>query len=110
MKIGNTAGVPSGIGEIGAPAAVPDSANKSRVAKSGSGNTNVPGSTSATVKLSRTATELLGAAVDDSFDQTKVEQVRQSISDGSYKINHEVIADKLIANAKELLGKVAPQR
>jgi negative regulator of flagellin synthesis FlgM len=63
---------------------------------------------SATVELSDAAARLLaegGAA--SQFDAAKVARIAQSISDGTYKINAEVIADKLIANAQELLGKVS---
>ena len=41
------------------------------------------------------------------FDTDKVSRVAQAIRDGKYKVNHEAIADKLITNAQELLGKVA---
>lgn len=61
-----------------------------------------PGST--TVKLSATASSLLSASNAD-FDADKVERMRQAIADGSFSVNPEVIADKLIANAQELLGK-----
>ena len=35
----------------------------------------------------------------------KVARISQAIADGSFRINAEAIADKLIANAQELLGK-----
>jgi negative regulator of flagellin synthesis FlgM len=63
---------------------------------------------STTVELSEAAAKLLaegGAA--SQFDAAKVARIAQSISDGTYKINAEVIADKLIANAQELLGKAS---
>jgi negative regulator of flagellin synthesis FlgM len=47
---------------------------------------------------------------DGGFDAAKVDRIRQSISDGTYKINAEAIADKLIANAQEVLGKVSAAR
>jgi negative regulator of flagellin synthesis FlgM len=65
------------------------------------------GSSSSTVRLSTTAQALLEGA-DGSFDAEKVERIRQSISDGTYKINPEAIANKLIANAQELLGRITP--
>ena len=41
---------------------------------------------------------------DETFNVT-ITQASQAISDGSFKIDAEVIADKLIGNAKELLTK-----
>ena len=59
------------------------------------------------VRLSAAASSLLGAApADADFDADKVARISQTIASGSYKVNAEVIADKLIANAQELLGKV----
>ena len=53
----------------------------------------------------RPASLMAGAATAD-FDAEKVARISQAIADGSFKINAEVIADKLIANAQEVLGKV----
>ena len=39
-------------------------------------------------------------------DADKVARISAQIADGSFKINPEAIADKLIANAQELLAKV----
>lgn len=61
---------------------------------------------SATVALSPTAEALSGAVgADGSFDAAKVERIAQAIRDGKFQVNADVIADKLIANAQELLGK-----
>jgi negative regulator of flagellin synthesis FlgM len=59
---------------------------------------------SAKVSLSPMAGDLLGGA-DASFDAEKVARVKQAIDNGSYKVNAEAIADKLIANAQEVLGR-----
>lgn len=105
------------IGQTGAAPAI------SQVAGNSAGNTEPHGTgkagkagapaaasnTSTSVKLSSTAQALLDGA-DGGFDQAKVDRVRQSISDGTYKINPEAIADKLIANAQEVLGKVGQSR
>lgn len=40
----------------------------------------------------------------DSFDAAKVEAIRTAIQNGSFSVNAEAIADKLLANARELLG------
>lgn len=57
-----------------------------------------------TVAISAEASAL-AAAADGSFDAAKVERISQSIQDGTFKVNHEAIADKLIANAQELLAR-----
>lgn len=58
------------------------------------------------VSLSSTASSLMSASgADPAFDAEKVERVKQSIADGSYKVNPEAIADKLISNAQEVLSK-----
>ena len=36
--------------------------------------------------------------------------MRQAISDGVYRINAEAIADKLLANAQDLLGQIGTGR
>ncbi len=56
------------------------------------------------VELSPAAQTIAGSA-DGSFDAKKVEGVAQAIRDGQYKVNPEAIADKLIANASDLLGR-----
>lgn len=61
--------------------------------------------TSAKVALSSQASALASAAGDGSFDAAKVDRVSQALKDGSFKINPEAIADKLIANAQELLTR-----
>lgn len=61
-------------------------------------------SESSKVTLSNTAANLLSGA-DPTFDANKVSKVKASIDDGSYKVNPEAIADKLIANSRELLER-----
>jgi len=61
---------------------------------------------SAEVELSDSAAKLPTGGAVPQFDAAKVSRIAQAISDGTYKINAEVIADKLIASAQELLGKV----
>jgi negative regulator of flagellin synthesis FlgM len=61
---------------------------------------------SARVDLSPAA-RLATDGADGSFDQAKVERIAQAIRDGKFEVNAEAIADKLIANAQELLGKTS---
>lgn len=59
---------------------------------------------SAKVALSSTASSLAVGGGADAFDAEKVERIAQAIRDGKFEVNAEAIADKLIANAQELLG------
>lgn len=61
---------------------------------------------SAQVALSSAATGLLEGASAE-FDSDKVARITQAIADGKFEINAGAIADRLIANAKEALGKVS---
>jgi len=62
---------------------------------------------SAQVALSSAATQLSAASADPTFDAKKVERIAQAIRDGQFKVNAEAIADKLVINAQELLGRKA---
>ncbi len=59
---------------------------------------------SAKVALSSTAAHLVGPN-DHVFDADKVARISNAIRDGKYTINADAIADKLIANARELVGQ-----
>lgn len=62
---------------------------------------------SSQVALSKTAASLLVSndAVSGDFDTAKVARIAQAIADGKFEINPHAIADKLLANAQEVLGK-----
>lgn len=63
---------------------------------------------SAQVELSSSAASLQGrvpAAGEGDFDAQKVDRVAQAIAKGQFTVNAAVIADKLISNAKDVLGK-----
>ena len=112
MKIGN----PTGPALTAAPATEqtagatgvsrPVSEQPTTTAAAGGGNE------SAQVKLSSTATTMLAGsnAASADFDAEKVQRITQAIADGSFRIDAGAIADKLIANAEEVLrnGSAAP--
>jgi negative regulator of flagellin synthesis FlgM len=60
---------------------------------------------SAKIQLSSTASTLRTGSATPEFDAEKVARISKAIDGGSFKINPEVIADKLISNAQELLSK-----
>lgn len=60
---------------------------------------------SAHVALSPEAHSLRAEADGATFDTAKVHRIAQAISEGKFQINAEAIADKLIANATEMLQR-----
>ena len=72
-------------------------------------STQLDDDSSTQVELSPEATMLSQASEDPSFDQAKVERIAQAIRDGSFSINPGAIADKLLSNAQEVLGRSMPQ-
>ena len=62
------------------------------------------------VALSSTAASLRsGSTGAVEFDSAKVERIAQAIEKGEFKVDAGAIADKLIANAAELLNPSTPQ-
>ncbi len=99
MKIGHTADKPTLAPSVTSPTSSP----AGDAAKGVSASPKVDDS--AQVALSNTAATLLSGESTAEFDAAKVERISKAIADGSFQVNAEVIADKLIANAQELLGK-----
>ena len=60
---------------------------------------------SATARLAASAAS--ASSDDGSFDTAKVGRIAQAISEGKFTVNANAIADKLIANAQELLDSRA---
>jgi negative regulator of flagellin synthesis FlgM len=60
---------------------------------------------SANVAISSAAAKLAAAPAntDGTYDAAKVSRISQAISEGKFTVNASAIADKLIANAQELL-------
>jgi negative regulator of flagellin synthesis FlgM len=80
---------------------------KGFIASNMPGPVSKPGAeASATVALSASAQLMFKAGPEaGSFDGAKVDRISQAIRDGKFIVNAEAIADKLIVNAEELLGK-----
>jgi negative regulator of flagellin synthesis FlgM len=101
MKVGNSADKPA------APITVAASPSPAQEAAKAQSANAIPATAdpSAKIELSDAAATLLGHPSSADFDAEKVARISQAIDDGSFKIDAEVIADKLIGNAKELLTK-----
>ena len=104
MKIGNPNDKP-----VAAPAPVaPGRTSTTAAGKTQTAATQEAGTeASAQVALSTAATELMSGtdAVSGDFDTEKVTRIASAISDGNYQVNAGAIADKLLANAREVLGQ-----
>ena len=105
MKIGPPADKPLSTPATGTPAPGTDVA-KAGLAASVAAPAAAGVDASATVALSSTAATLLAGGSSAEFDADKVARMSQAIADGSFKVDPGAIADKLIANAEELLAKV----
>ncbi|MDH4050901.1 MAG: flagellar biosynthesis anti-sigma factor FlgM [Rubrivivax sp.] len=94
------------IGPLDHKPAVAPTANERPAGRSSSADAGASASNqSVTVDLSAAAALSVGKEGEGSFDAAKVERIAQAIRDGKFEVNADVIADKLIANAQEVLGK-----
>jgi negative regulator of flagellin synthesis FlgM len=103
MKIGNITST------VATTAIDSDRRTASQQTSTSSVTRNSDDDSSTQVELSPEATMLSHASQDPSFDSAKVERIAQAIRDGSFSINPGAIADKLLANAQEVLGRSQPQ-
>ena len=107
MKIGQPAEKPTP--QTVATPAQPATEAAKTIAASTAGSAAKPAAKTADagakVELSSTAATLMSTDVSAEFDAEKVSRISNAIGRGQFKINPEVIADKLISNAQELLSK-----
>ncbi|MCV2351874.1 flagellar biosynthesis anti-sigma factor FlgM [Paucibacter sp. Y2R2-4] len=110
MKIGNSHEVSSAA--LGADKASAAQTGRATAGTAQAGTASVGAKSapeaSAKLELSSNAKLLSGVSEDGSFDSAKVERISQAIADGKFTVNANVIADKLIANAQEMLSRMTP--
>jgi len=102
MKIGNPADNPVALAQATGQAAAADAA---KTQGAPAAQPAAAPDASAKVELSSTAATLLSRGASAEFDAEKVARLSKAIEDGTFKVDPEAIADKLIANAQELLTK-----
>ena len=109
MKIGMNSEVASTSAGVDKPATTtttPTATAADAAAKTATAGAKNSPESSAKIALSSTATALLAGMPDEgSFDAEKVGRIAQAISDGKFTVNADAIADKLIANAQEVLSR-----
>lgn len=105
MKIGHPADKPVNLPAAAGQAPTADAGKVGSAGAAPAGVASTPDA-SATVALSSTASTLLSSSSSE-FDAHKVGLVSDAIASGTFKVHPEVIADKLISNAQELLGKAS---
>ncbi|MEW6694064.1 flagellar biosynthesis anti-sigma factor FlgM [Tepidimonas thermarum] len=93
--------------KFGLPASVPSrtAEGAGAPAKGVGGSSASPSGTSVTFSpVTQVMTNGVARSGTDSFDAAKVEAMRTAIQNGSFSVNAEAIADKLLGSARELLG------
>ena len=88
--------------KLAAPAA---DARKAGATPSGSESKAAPVEASAKVELSAAASLLAAEGNTADFDAEKVARIAQALRDGKFEVNAGAIADKLIANTRELISR-----
>lgn len=103
MKVGQPADLPkvSTPSSTASGAAAPAKKEAAATATSAASSSGVAVTVSTSVRSLEQANR--GEAAD--IDTEKVNAVRQAIEDGTYVVNAEVIADKLLSNAQEMLNR-----
>lgn len=92
------------IGQVENKAAVSPAVAERKSAAAPAAGAAAGAATEASAKVELSAGALMGASGSESvFDADKVQRIADAIRDGKFTVNAEAIADKLIANAHELL-------
>lgn len=70
----------------------------------GSGSSSAPGNTVSLSTQSLQLQQLAGnVASAPALDAAKIEQIKQALAQGTFKVNPHVVAERLLATARELL-------
>lgn len=71
--------------------------------RSGKKTVDASASSADEVQISGTSSTL-STASGSPLDQSKIDELKQAIVSGNFKINPEAIADRVLASARELVG------
>ncbi len=105
MKISQPLDNPVAISNNAASASAKNGSAAASLAKaSGAEGAKTAGVAVTMSKMARSL-EATGASETPQIDTAKVNAVRAAIAQGTYKVNPEAIADKLLSNAQEMLTR-----
>jgi len=109
MKIGQSPDNSIPVHGNSAPASQKAGQNTSAAATASSGAASSPAPAGVAVTVSTLARGLEKAGRGESadIDMQKVASVRAAIQNGTYVVNPEAIADKLLSNAQEMLDRTS---
>lgn len=103
MKIGQPSDSPVPVGTATQPAPAKEGQGTSSTATAAQSSRSVGVAVTVSTLARTLGAAKSGEAAD--VDVEKVNTVRAAIQDGTYKVNPEAIADKLLANAQEILNR-----
>lgn len=105
MKIGQPSdnSVPSGTSTQSAATKAAQSPTTTAIATAAKGTS--PAGVAVTVSTLARSLESASRGQSADIDLKKVEAVKSAIQQGTYKVDAEAIADKLLSNAQEMLGR-----
>lgn len=107
MKIGQTPdnSIPIQAGNAASTQKVGQNANASTAASTGAAQSTRSAGVAVTVSTMARGLEKTGRNEGADIDTQKVASVRAAIQNGTYVVNPEAIADKLLSNAQEMLNR-----
>ena len=103
MKISQPSDNPVAVSSNAASLAAKSGPTASALAKSGATKSTQSAGVAVTVSTLARSLEASNAGDVPDVDTAKIEAVRTAISQGTYVVNPEAIADKLLSNAQEML-------
>lgn len=109
MKIGQPSDIPASLPPVNSPASPKAGAQAGTAAAANSTAAQSTRSSGVAVSVSQQARALEKSQRNEAedIDTQKVASVRAAIQDGTYEVNAEAIADKLLANAQEMLQRTS---
>jgi negative regulator of flagellin synthesis FlgM len=105
MKISQPSDNPIAVSNNAASMAAKNGPSASTLAKTGATKSTQSAGVAVTVSSLARSLEAAGTGATADVDTAKVNSVRSAIAQGTYVVNPEAIADKLLSNAQEMVQR-----